>query len=105
MSTQTAPAPLAQAARVRRASMRADRRRAMIWSYVFLCIFVVFFLTPPVYMLITSLKTNAEISAAISPWWIFQPTLANYHELLTSSTYLTFFRNSAIVSVLVVLIT
>ena len=76
-----------------------------MWSYFFLCLFVVFFLTPPVYMLITSLKTNAEISAAVSPWWIFAPTLANYVELLTSSTYLTFFRNSAMVSVLVVMIT
>src|SRR6202008_4761717 len=65
----------------------------------------VFFLLPPVYMLITSLKTNAEISAASSPWWIFDPTLANYFELLTSPTYLRFFRNSAVVSVLVVLIT
>ena len=89
----------------RRASMKGDRRRAMIWSYLFLCLFVVFFLTPPVYMLITSLKTNAEISAAVSPWWIFAPTLDNYIELLTSKTYLTFFRNSALVSLLVVLIT
>jgi multiple sugar transport system permease protein len=88
-----------------RASMKGDRRRAMIWSYLFLCLFVVFFLTPPIYMLITSLKTNAEISAAISPWWIFKPTLDNYIELLTTPTYLTFFRNSAMVSVLVVLIT
>ncbi len=105
MSTQTAPAALAQATRAKRVSMKADRRRAMIWSYVFLCIFVVFFLTPPVYMLITSLKTNAEISAAISPWWIFHPTLSNYIELLTSSTYIRFFRNSALVSLLVVAIT
>jgi multiple sugar transport system permease protein len=89
----------------RHRSMRADRRRAMVLSYFFLIVFVVFFLTPPAYMLITSLKTNAEISAAVSPWWIFHPTLANYIELLTSSTYLTFFRNSAMVSVLVVLIT
>ena len=77
----------------------------MIWSYFFLVIFVVFFLTPPVYMLITSLKSNAEISAAVSPWWVMHPTLENYRELLTSSTYLTFFRNSAIVSLAVVLIT
>jgi multiple sugar transport system permease protein len=87
------------------ASMRADRRRALVWSYFFLGVFVVFFLTPPVYMLITSLKTNAEISAAVSPWWILNPTLANYVELLTTETYLTFFRNSATVSVLVVAIT
>jgi multiple sugar transport system permease protein len=85
--------------------MKGDRRRAMVWSYVFLVIFAIFFLLPPVYMLITSLKTNAEISAASSPWWIFDPTLANYIELLTSPTYLRFFRNSAVVSVLVVVIT
>jgi len=86
-------------------SMKADRRKAMLWSYVFLGLFVVFFLTPPVYMLITSLKTNAEISTAVNPWWIFEPTLDNYVELLTSPTYLRFFRNSALVSALVVLIT
>jgi multiple sugar transport system permease protein len=89
-----------------KSSMKADRRKALLWSYFFLGLFVVFFLTPPVYMLITSLKTNAEISAAAtSPWWIAAPTLDNYIELLTTSTYLTFFRNSALVSLLVVAIT
>jgi multiple sugar transport system permease protein len=86
-------------------SMKDDRRRAMVWSYVFLVIFVIFFLGPPVYMLITSLKTSAEISAATNPWWIFNPTLENYEALLTSRSYLTFFRNSAVVSVLVVIVT
>ena len=80
------------------ASMKADRRKALVLSYFFLCVFVVFFLTPPVYMLITSLKSNAEISAAAAPWWVLNPTLENYFELLTTSTYLTFFRNSAVVS-------
>ena len=98
-------AALAQPVPAARASMRRDRRRTLVLSYFFLVVFVIFFLTPPVYMLITSLKTNAEISTAISPWWIFSPTLSNYVELLTSPTYLTFFRNSAVVSVLVVLIT
>ena len=88
-----------------RASMKADRRKALVLSYFFLCVFVVFFLTPPVYMLITSLKSNAEISAATAPWWIFSPTLDHYVELLTSPTYLTFFRNSAVVSLLVVALT
>jgi len=85
--------------------MRRDRRRALVWSYVFLVIFVIFFLTPPVYMLITSLKTSAEISAATAPWWVSDPTLQNYIELLTSPVYLTFFRNSAAVSALVVVTT
>ena len=85
--------------------MRRDRRRALIWSYVFLVVFVIFFLTPPIYMLITSLKTSAEISMGSAPWWVSDPTLTNYIELLTSPTYLTFFRNSAIVALLVVTVT
>jgi multiple sugar transport system permease protein len=86
-------------------SMKADRRRALVWSYFFLVIFAVFFLTPPLYMVITSLKTSAEISAVTNPWWVFHPTLANYAELLTTKSYLTYFRNSAMVSILVVSIT
>jgi multiple sugar transport system permease protein len=86
-------------------SMSHDRRWALRWSYFFLTVFAIFFLTPPVYMLITSLKTSAEISAATNPWWVYDPTLGNYFELLTSGQYLTFFRNSALVSVIVVTIT
>src|SRR5499427_11149435 len=98
----TADAP----ARKRRyGSMRRDRRWALRWSYFFLTIFAIFFLMPPVYMLITSLKTSAEISAATNPWWVYHPTVGNYVELLTSRQYLTFFRNSALVSVIVVAIT
>ena len=86
-------------------SMRRDRTWALRWSYFFLTLFVIFFLMPPIYMLITSLKTSAEISAATNPWWVFHPTLENYVELLTSSQYLIFFRNSAVVSVCVVAVT
>jgi multiple sugar transport system permease protein len=86
-------------------SMSRDRRWALRWSYFFLVLFAIFFLTPPVYMFITSLKTSAEISAASNPWWVYHPTLGNYLELLTSPQYLTFFRNSALVSVIVVTIT
>ena len=86
-------------------SMSRDRKWALRWSYFFLVIFAVFFLTPPIYMFITSLKTSQEISAATSPWWVFNPTLSNYTGLLTSPEYLTFFKNSAIVSVTVVIIT
>jgi multiple sugar transport system permease protein len=86
-------------------SMNRDRIWALRWSYFFLVLFAIFFLLPPIYMLITSLKTSAEISAATNPWWVFNPTLENYRELLTSNSYLTYFWNSAIVSVVVVTIT
>jgi multiple sugar transport system permease protein len=86
-------------------SMGRDRRWALRWSYFFLALFAIFFLMPPLYMLITSLKTSAEISAATNPWWVHHPTLGNYVELLTSRQFLTYFRNSALVAVFVVAIT
>ena len=85
--------------------MSSDRRWALRWSYFFLVLFAIFFLMPPIYMLITSLKTSAEISAETNPWWVYHPTLSNYVELLTSPSYLTYFRNSAIVSIFVVTLT
>lgn len=88
-----------------RSSISRERAWALRWSYFFLILFAIVFLTPPVYMLITSLKTSAEISAATNPWWVYAPTLDNYVALLSSTQFLTFFRNSAIVSVLVVSIT
>jgi multiple sugar transport system permease protein len=86
-------------------SMSRDRRWALRWSYFFLILFAIFFLTPPVYMLITSLKTSQEISAITNPWWVYNPTLENYRELLTSNSYLRFFFNSSIVTISVVTIT
>jgi multiple sugar transport system permease protein len=86
-------------------SMSQDRRRALLWSYFFLVVFVIFFLTPPVYMLITSLKSSTEIAGARNPWWVFEPTLMNYQTLLTSTEFLTFILNSSMVSIIVVSVT
>ena len=86
-------------------SMSRDRKRALIWSYFFLVVFAIFFLTPPIYMLITSLKSSAEISAGLSPWIVHSPTLSNFTGLLTDSIFIRFFYNSAIVSIIVVTIT
>ena len=105
MTAVTASAAAASAGRRKYGSMSQDRQWALRWSYFFLTLFAIFFLLPPIYMLITSLKTSAEISAATNPWWVYRPTLDNYKELLTSNSYLTDFRNSAIVSVVVVTLT
>src|SRR3546814_578051 len=85
--------------------MSRDRKRALRWSYFFLILFALFFLMPPIYMLITSLKSSGEIAAARNPWWVFEPTLMNYQALLGSTEFMRFFWNSAMVSVLVVGIT
>src|SRR2546428_4763912 len=90
---------------VKYGSMSRDRAWALRWSYFFLTLFAIFSLVPPLYMVITSLKSSAEISAATNPWWIFHPTLENYISLLTSNQFLRFFWNSAWVSIIVVTIT
>jgi multiple sugar transport system permease protein len=86
-------------------SMSRERRWALRWSYACLALFAVIFLMPPIYMLITSLKTSAEISTAANPWWVFDPTFGNYAELLSQQQFLIFFRNSALVTVIVVCVT
>src|SRR6478752_4679538 len=105
MATADATLAARPTRRPRYGSMSRDRRWALRWSYFFLVIFAIFFLMPPIYMLITSLKTSAEISAESNPWWVYHPTLSNYVELLSSPSYLTYFRNSAVVSIVVVTIT
>src|ERR1700751_5412846 len=91
--------------KVRYGSMSRDRTWALRWSYFFLTLFAIFSLVPPIYMVITSLKSSAEISAATNPWWVFHPTLSNYIELLTSNQFLRLFLNSALVAIIVVTIT
>lgn len=86
-------------------SISRDRRWALRWSYFFLTLFAIFFLMPPFYMLVTALKSKEEIAAITNPWWVSAPTLSNFIELLTQNAYLTFFRNSAIVSISVVIVT
>src|SRR5437763_15970088 len=88
--------------KVKYGSMSRDRTWALRWSYFFLTLFAIFSLVPPLYMVITSLKSNAEVSAATKPWWVFYPTVSNYFELLSSNQFLRLFLNSALVSIFVV---
>jgi multiple sugar transport system permease protein len=88
-------------------SLSKNRRWALIGSYACLIVFAIFFLFPPYYMLVTSFKTNAEISSlSDSPWLVTQGmTLFHYENLLLNTAFLTYFKNTVIVTVLVVAIT
>ena len=66
MTTATAEAAAGQIGRARYGSISQGRRRALFWSYFFLILFVIFFLTPPVYMFITSLTSGKK--APRNPW-------------------------------------
>jgi len=83
-------------------SLKRTRRWALIGAYIFLGLFAVFFLFPPYYMLITSFKTNEEISAQAGIPLIINtaPTLYHYINLLTETAFLTYFKNTIIVTVL-----
>src|SRR5690348_10861636 len=97
MTTATAQIGAPERGAVRYGSISRGRKRTLYWSN--------FFLMPPVYMLITSLKTSAEIGAVTNPWWVYHPTLQNYIDLLSQAQFLTFFKNSALVAVIVVAVT
>ena len=107
MTTTTAPGTVPAVALRRRASMKRSRRWALILSYVFLVLFAIFFLMPPYYMIVTSLKTNAEVAhMATNPWWIAEGvTFEHFRTLLEKTDFLIYFKNTAIVTVCVVLIT
>ncbi|ONG49972.1 ABC transporter permease [Pseudoroseomonas deserti] len=103
MSSTTAnaiPAPEA-----RQGSLKRERRWALIGAYIALAFFVVFFMVPPFHMLVTSLKSSAEIAdLSGNPWMVSKPTLQNYWELLTQGNYLIHFRNSVMVTVITVIV-
>ena len=90
-----------------RASLKRGRRWALFASYFFLILFAIFFLTPPYYMIITSLKSDAEMAhMATNPWFIFNGvTFDQYKLLLFGTDFLVFFKNTVIVTVCVVAIT
>ena len=77
-----------------------------LWgSYIALGVFVIMFLVPPFYTLMTSLKSSAEISAQTgSPWLVHHPTLENFWYLITYPNFQRYYMNSCIVTVLTVAI-
>ena len=106
MSTAAVTAPTRQSVSIG-GSLRRNRRWALIMSYVFLVIFAIFFLIPPYYMVVTSLKSDAEVARmATNPWIIADGvTLDQFRILLTQTDFLVFFKNTVIVTVCVVAIT
>jgi multiple sugar transport system permease protein len=81
--------------------IQQNRKWALFLSYFFLIIFMIFFLFPPYYMIVTSFKTNAEISSLKGiPLIINQgATLSHYKKLFTETLFLTYFKNSVLVTI------
>jgi len=104
MSATTADQARKRAA-TKSGSLERQRKWALWGSYSALTLFVIGFLTPPFYMVMTSLKTSAEISAEKgNPWIVQNPTLMNFVELAASTSFQRYFLNSVWVTATVVVI-
>jgi multiple sugar transport system permease protein len=106
MSTATIAAPPTTRIGMR-ASLKRDRRWALFLSYFFLIIFAIFFLLPPYYMVVTALKSDAEVAHMVTNPWIIANgiTFDQFRILFTETDFLIFFKNTVIVTVCVVIIT
>jgi multiple sugar transport system permease protein len=100
MSTTTLSRAASAVGIARRTSLHRQRLWALWGSYIALAVFVVIFLVPPFYTVVTSLKSSAEISAQVgSPWLVRHPTLENFWYLITYPNFQTYYLNSIIVTV------
>jgi len=106
MTTTTIAARTARAVS-KKSSLSRNRRWALFASYFFLIVFAIFFLMPPYYMVVTALKSDAEVAhMATNPWIIANGvTLDQFRILLKETDFLIFFKNTAIVTVCTVVIT
>jgi multiple sugar transport system permease protein len=96
---------VASRAHQRRTSLHRQRHWALYGSYAALAVFVVMFLMPPFYTLMTSLKSSAEISSETgSPWIVHHPTLENFWYLITYPNFQTYYINSVMITVATVAI-
>ena len=68
-------------------------------AYGFLGLLMIFVLFPFYWMTITSFKSEDQMRSLISMFWPSPVVLENYWQLLTRTDFLSWYRNSAIVSV------
>ncbi len=92
--------------RARKAMRTRKRRRnaTLLVCYGLITLFVLFFLFPPYWMAITSLKTNQEIEGLKGIPLLIQEgvTFQHYRDLFAKTDFLIYFKNSVLVTVPVV---
>ncbi len=87
-------------------SLRAERRWALWSAYASLIFAAIIMLAPPFYMLLTSLKTSAEVAdLGANPWIVRNPTLENYWAIISNPMFRGFMYNSIKITVVVVCLT
>lgn len=82
-------------------SVKTPGRRtlATTGTYVLLTLLVVYCMFPFVWMVISSLKPRSEIRVSNPTFWISAPTLDNFTSVLVNHNFVTYIRNSLVVSI------
>ncbi len=75
--------------------------RSRWWLYALLTIGLVVVIAPFVWMVLGSVKTNAELRQVPPTWWPQEATFDNYIELFTRLNFGRYFLNSTLVAVVV----
>src|SRR5207248_5030097 len=79
----------------------ARRLDRLVSLYLPLGLVLLFLLAPFYWMLITSLKSDAELySASGNPMLVFNPSLEHYQQLLTTTEFPTWTRNTMLIAIL-----
>lgn len=78
--------------------MARERRRSNRAVYVVLTAGLVVMVLPFVWMMLSSIKPDAEVTAVPPTWWPHQVTLGNYRTLFTKLDFPRYFLNSTIVA-------
>ncbi|WP_431281772.1 carbohydrate ABC transporter permease [Humitalea sp. 24SJ18S-53] len=87
-------------------SLHSERRWALWSAYISLIFAAIIMLAPPFYMLMTSLKSSAEIAdLSGNPWIVRSPTLENFWGIISNPMFRGFMYNSIIITASVVVIT
>jgi multiple sugar transport system permease protein len=74
-----------------------------LWLYAVLTIGFLVVITPFVWMILGSFKSDAELRQVPPTWWPQRPTLDNYRQLFSEESFPRYFLNSTLVAVAVTL--
>ena len=82
-------------------TMVGTRRRGRWLTYIILTAALVLVLSPFVWMVLGSFKSEGELKQVPPTWWPQDASLDNYRQLFDQLAFGTFFKNSTIVAVAV----
>ena len=82
----------------RRSTVRIERTQSAL-SYAVLLTFLLFVIFPFYWMIVTSFKGEAQMRSVVSMFWPSPFVAENYEHLLGKTEFVSWFKNSVIVSV------